>query len=222
VLAVRAVDLLRASLLELLAPPRAAPAKVARDLAEQQAQASRFAQRALPNESSQTFCVEAGAGMLTSLAGIGPALVPVARARRVLITPVSLRFSVAGLGSEPRVTTPRASARVSQALSEFDLLATIWSTSELRLSGSLGGGVLRTSVEGQAEWPYQPRQDTLWSALGDAGAGLDLRLSARFDLIFETHVLFAQPQPVVRFINDELARGGLPSLLETLTLSGWL
>jgi hypothetical protein len=222
VLAVRAVDLLRASLLELLTTPRAVPATVAPALETQQAQASSFARRALPSEPSRDFCAEAGMGMLTSLSGIGPAFMPVARVQHVLVRPLRLRLGVAGLGTEPRVTSTRASARVSQDTAELELLVTAWSGRDLSLSGSIGGGLLHTGVDGQAEWPYRARQSGLWSALLDLGAGLGLTLSSRFDLIFETHALVAEPHPVVRFIAEERARSGFPSLFETLTVAGWL
>jgi hypothetical protein len=165
--------------------------------------------------------VELGAGVLTSLAGVGPAILPVARVQRTLYEPFGLRLGVAGLGSEPRVDAGRASAHVAQDLAEIGLVLNLLSTRRLRLTGSVAGGLLHTSVEGQAEGPYRARRSALWSALLDAGIGLDLRVSSLFDLRFETHVLLADPYPAVRFIQEERARSGSPSLFETITLAVW-
>jgi hypothetical protein len=221
VLAVRAVDLLRASLLELLTRPRIAPRPLAPALQSQRTQAAKFARSALPSDARHGFALELGAGMLASVSGVGPAVLPVVRAQHRLFEPLSLRIGVAGLGSEPRVRTTRASARVGQDLGELGLVLTIWSRRGIGLTSSLAGGLLYTSVEGQAEWPYRARRGAVWSAMLDAGVGLDLRLGSRFDLRFETHALLAEPYPVVRFMQDERAHSGLPSLLQTLTFAGW-
>jgi hypothetical protein len=221
VLAVRAVDLLRASLLELLAPPRVTPPPLAPALQPQRARAASFAERALPSDSRHAVSVELGAGVLTSLTGVGPAILPVARAQHRVFERFALRVGVAGLGSKPRVDAAQASAQVAQDFAEVGLVLNLLSTHGLRLTGSLAGGLLYTLVEGQAEAPYRARRSALWSALLDGGIGLDLRVSSRFDLCFETHALLADPYPTVRFIQEERARSGLPSLFETVTLAGW-
>lgn len=221
VLAVRAVDLLRASLLELLSRPRVAPPPLAPALQSQRARAANFARRALPSDARHGFSLELGAGLLASVSGVGPAVLPVVRAQHRLFAPLSLRIGAAGLGSEPRVRATQASARVGQDLGELGLVLTMGSWPRVSLTSSLAAGLLYTSVEGQAEWPYRARRGALWSAMLDAGVGLDLLLGSHFDLRLETHAILADPYPVVRFMQDERAHSGLPSLLQTLTFAGW-
>ena len=42
----------------------------------------------------------------------------------------------------------------------------------------------------------------------------------RVELGIELHALIAQPYPVVRFFDTEIARAGRPSLLASVTLLG--
>jgi hypothetical protein len=222
VLAVRAVDLLRASLLELLAPPRAALPPPAPALRKQQQQARTFARRALPSEPRHETSVELGAGLLMNPSGIGPAILPLARVERRLSERLALRLDLAGLGSKPLIEDSHASARVSQEFAELCLLVGLWSTRTLRLDAALAAGALHTSAEGKADLPYRAQKSSLWSAIFDAGLGLDVALSSRLGLRFESHALIAEPYPVVRFGQQEYAHGGVPSLFETATLRGWL
>jgi hypothetical protein len=222
VLAVRAVDLLRASLLELLAPPRAPLPPPPPALRKQQVQAQRFARSALPSEPRRETCVDLGVGLLLSPSGIGPAIVPILRVQRRLFEPLALRLEVAALGSKPIVNGSHASVRVGQEFAELGLLVSLWSTQALRFNGAVAGGVLHTTAEGQSDWPYRAQKSSLWSALFDLGLGVDVHLTSWLGLRFESHALLANPYPVVRFEQREYAHSGAPSLLETAAVTGWL
>ena len=55
----------------------------------------------------------------------------------------------------------------------------------------------------------------------DAGVGLRMPLRPRrVELGVEVHALVAEPYPVVRFFETEVARAGRPSLLASVTLLG--
>ena len=59
------------------------------------------------------------------------------------------------------------------------------------------------------------------SAAVDAGVGLRMPLRARrVELGIELHALVAEPYPVVRFSQSEVARAGRPSMLASITLLG--
>ena len=247
VLAVRAVELLRASLLELMIeaePPLApapatstapapatsvtpAPARASTPHEADRRQAKAWAAKALPARSETApsrWAVEAGAGVLASAGGVGPAVVGVLRGRFALAKGLAVRATLAGLGTQPRVdaATGTGSANVAQDLGLVELVARPWPRAALRPTFAIGAGALYTSVDGQASTPYVSRHTSEWSAAADAGAGVELGLGPgdRFAVALEVHALIAQPYPVVRFLDDEAARAGDPSILGTLTFWG--
>ncbi|XXY21617.1 hypothetical protein WME88_18545 [Sorangium sp. So ce216] len=226
-LAVRAVELLRASLLELLmssrrsAVPAAAPppSKVS-------PQVSRPAERPLDQPSRRSMWgVELGGGLLASPGGIGPALLLVARLRVAPLGPsgpLEARLSLAGLGMAPRVAGPQGSATVQQRFGLVELAALPWPELRLRPRFSVGLGALHVAVDGEASWPYRGVHSAQWAFAADAGAGVELGIARRLDVVVEAHALVAHPYPVVRFVETEAARGARPALLGTLSLVGWL
>jgi hypothetical protein len=225
VLAVRAVDLLRASLLELLvnrartatkkSEPKALPEEATR-------KASRWAEGALAKERSPTWGIEAGAAFVDSPGGIGPAVLSLARFRFAPLQSVQARLTLAGLGTEPRVTSTAGSASVQQRLLLGELVIMPWTTGRVTPLLTFGVGTLNVTVDGEASWPYRGEQHYLWAFATDAGLGLSLRLGPRLQVVVEGHALVAAPFPVVRFVNADIAQGALPQLLGTASLVGWL
>ncbi|WP_437514812.1 hypothetical protein [Sorangium sp. So ce1099] len=232
VLAVRAVELLRASLLELLMSSRrsAAPAAAPRPSEVQgprsAVQGPRSAERSLDQQSRRsTWGVELGGGLLASPGGIDPSLLLVARLRLAPLGPsgpLEARLSLAGLGTAPRVVGPQGSATVQQRLGLVELAALPWPELRLRPRFSAGVGVLHVSVDGEASWPYRGVHSARWAFAADAGAGVELGIARRLDVVAEAHALVAHPYPVVRFVETEAARLARPALLGTLSLVGWL
>ncbi len=220
VLAVRAVELLRASLLELLiesdtpAPTRAraADARIA----------TKWAAQALRHERPPRWGFELGTAVFTSFGGIGPALLGVFRGRFALVPALAIRATIAGLGTAPRVEAPTGSATVTEDVGLLELVATPWTNTSFRPSFSLGVGTLYSRVEGDTDFPYVDRRSSQWALAADAGAGLQVQMGPRLAASLEAHALLANPYPVVRFLDDDAARGGQPSIFATLTLVGWL
>ncbi|XXX78318.1 hypothetical protein WMF30_06065 [Sorangium sp. So ce134] len=224
VLAVRAVELLRASLLELLMSSRrsAAPA-AAPPPSEVSRQVSPPAERSLDHQSRRSMWgVELGGGLLASPGGIGPALLLVARLRVAPLGPIEGRLSLAGLGTAPRVAGPQGSATVQQRFGLVELAALPWPELRLRPRFSVGLGALHVAVDGEASWPYRGAHSAQWAFAADAGAGVELGILRRLDVVVEAHALVAHPYPVVRFVETEAARGARPALLGSLSLVGWL
>ncbi|WP_437665687.1 hypothetical protein [Sorangium sp. So ce1182] len=225
VLAVRAVELLRASLLELLMSSRraAAPPAAPRPTA---VQGPRSAERSLDQPSRRsTWGVELGGGLLANPGGIGPSLLLVARLRAAPLGPlgpIEGRLSLAGLGTAPRVVGPQGSATVQQRLGLVEIAALPWPELRLRPRFSAGLGVLHVSVDGEASWPYRGVHSARWAFAADVGAGVEFGITRRLDIVAEAHALVAHPYPVVRFVETEAARGARPALLGTLSLVGWL
>jgi hypothetical protein len=223
VLAVRAVELLRASLVELLIlshpPSTAVPAAAVRVVAEH---ARTWAADAPHPRPQSTFGFDAGTAVLGGFGGIGPALLGVLRVRRAIGRSFQLRATLAGLGTQPTVVASSGSASVAQQLGLVELLLSPWADRGVHPVASVGAGALFVSVDGQAAPPYAAERSSGWSAAVDAGGGAELRLSDHFDISLEAHAFLTRPEQVTRFVGQEQAGVGEPSLLGTLTVVGWL
>ncbi len=220
VLAVRAVELLRASLLELLLAAGRAPPKSPQSV--QTLHASQWAAKGLPAEPELLWGLEVGACVLADFGGIPPAVLGVARVRRALVGPLSVRVTVAGLGTQPRVEAAAGSASVAEDVGLFELLATPWRSAIVHPFASLGAGTLYASVDGQPNPPNVGRQSARWAAVVDGGLGVETKLGRHWAVSLEAHAFVANPSPVVEFLGTHVARGGLPSVLGSLSIVGWL
>ena len=216
VLAVRAVELLRASLLELLLESNRSSGDG--PLRE----ASRWAARALPRTPDRDWGVEVGACVLADLGGVPPALLALARVRRTLVAPLSVRVTVAGLGTQARVDAAAGSAIVAQDVGLLELVVVPWPAAVVRPVVSLGAGAFFASVDGRANPPYAGRQNARWAGAVDGGVGAEARIGPSFALSLEAHALLVQPFPVVEVLGADVARTGEPSVLGSLSVVGWL
>jgi hypothetical protein len=217
-LASRALELLRATALELSLPSKRAPRAQEEPERSAAVPAAQRPSSGAPASEVSVASVEMGLGMWKSIEGPPPAVIPVGRLGLRLSARSQLRLSVAGLGSRPVVRNVHGTATVSQtmALVEFGLALGIHQRVQPLLS--LGGGVLHVAVAGTGDTPYEGLKSQQWSAAGDAGAGLAVALGSRVALSSEIHALLAVPHPVVRFIDTKAATIGNPTLMLTLTL----
>ncbi len=223
VLAVRSVELLRASLLELLmtgGPHTTSPPPV-----RSADQASAWAARGLRKEPSPpppAWAVETGVALVFTVGGIGPALLGVLRVERRLGTVVAVRATIAGLGTSSLVDGALGSATVSQDWGALELVLTPPTHGVVRPLLAAGAGALFVAVEGHASSPYEGLPSSRWAVAVDGGTGVQIFLGTRFALSFEGYALFARPYPVIQFLGTEVARAGEPSLFGTATVVGWL
>jgi hypothetical protein len=227
VLSVRAVELLRASFLELAITSRrdAEPLPESPPLPPPPPVVTRWATE--PLEPDWTWAVEAGGGALDGASpfgnGVATEFVPVARLQRALGDRWCARATFAGLGTEARVETPGGSAEVSQSMGLAEAVLRFRRGSRLEPIVSLGAGTLRLAAQGHLGAPYQSTGGTRWAAAVDAGIGMRIPIRPRrVELGLELHALLAQPYPVIRFFAEEVARAGRPSLLFSVTLLGGL
>ena len=228
-LSIRALELLRASFLEVAlsaertskAAPRQPPAPV---------EVTRFAETALAEAmdagARSSWAVEVGGAVLGSLDGMPASLLPIVRVQRGLGERFVARVTLAGLGTPAHLDTPSGgTADVSQQFGIVEAAARFRVGRRIQPFASLGAGVLHVSAVGQASLPYQGLSQDRWSAVADAGAGVRLRLARRFELALEAHAQVASPYPLIRFIDTEVAREGRlarPTLLGSLTLLAWM
>jgi hypothetical protein len=162
--------------------------------------------------------VDFGLGILHSIEGPPPAVMPTGRIRLRLTTWLHARVSVTGLGSRPRVETTYGSATIAQNLVLFELAAVFRGDKRVRPILGLGAGALNVSVMGAGPSSYESREPQRWSAAFDAGVGASFAIHRRAALATEMHALLAAPHPFVRFLDMTAGTIGYPSLLLTLTL----
>jgi hypothetical protein len=218
-LAIRAVEVLRSSLLEL-------------DLAARERHGDSVANLPLtpasrdegdnPQRHAERVGLALGVAALTSLDGVGPAILPIVRLDWAARSRLVVHAALAGLGSRPTVATTAASAHVVQQYGVLGGRYRFRSEQWLRPFLGLAAGVLHTAVEGQADLPKQGHTVNQWSFLLDGSLGTELRLRGRYQLTLAAHVQVAEPYVAIHLVDPVVASSGRPNLLLTLTIGAWL
>jgi hypothetical protein len=236
VLAVRAVELLRASLLETAL----AEARQAKE-AQEHAQDARHEQEPGPKPPPSQpkppaperreeeppslpapplppvptgVRAELGVAMLSSLHGAGPAFAPVLRVGYAT-DQLGGRISVIAPAFGSTVNGDAGSASVRQELAVAEFTASFPRASRLAAVVSAGGGVQHAHVRGkEAAAPFAAASGDTWAAVGIAGAGVSIRLGERAGLLLDGQALFRTPALVVR-VGDESFRSRTPAFAAT-------
>ena len=217
-LAIRALEALRASLLEVdfaarqqrqhtatphgASPPQGKPAR--------------------PTSDREHFGLEVGAAGLMSPDGVGPAILPVVGANWAARSWLVVQAELAGLGTRPAVTTMLGTARVAQQYAIFGGCYRFRPEERWWPLFSIAAGVLHTSVEGQTGLGMMGHDVEQWSLLTDAGLGVGTRLYRSYHLTLSGHVQLAHPYVAIHFGDPVSATTGRPNLLLTATVGAWL
>jgi hypothetical protein len=218
-LALRAIELLRSSFLEidLAAHDRQnEPASAPPPAVVQFVETERLALH------PERFGISVGGAAVMSLDGVGPAVLPIVRFDWSLRPWLLAQAALAGLGTRPNVDSQAGSAQVAQSYGLLGASVRFRAGARLRPSVALSAGALRTSVEGRADAPNQSQTVDHWSFLADAAAGAELRLPNRLYLSLAGHAQVAEPYPAVRFLGTVVATSARPNLLLTFTIGAWL
>ena len=118
----------------------------------------------------------------------------------------------------PASRSAYGSAALSQTMALAEFAAVFRRDKRIRPTLSLGAGVLNVAVVGTGAAPYEGREPQRWSAAFDGGVGVAFAVGSRAALVTELHALVATPHPVVRFADTRAATIGYPSLILTLAL----
>jgi hypothetical protein len=161
---------------------------------------------------------EIGLGLIETSRNLAPAFLPVARLRAEWLSLLETRVTVAGFGTQPRVTSAEGTATVGYTLGLVELRTAFRHDHAIRPSLGVGAGVLRVNVEGAGNWPYEGLHGDRWAGLFDVGAGVTAKLRGHFSVAVEVHGQLAAPYPTVRFSGDEVARIGRPAVFSSVTL----
>jgi len=224
ILAVRVVELLRASLLELMVAEkekRIVKRSVPRAPPETSRRATEWAERPLAPE--RHWAIEVGPALLFTHPGkLGVALVGVAGVRTAFTESLGARVSLGGLGTRPQFSAPEGAARIQQYWALGEVVVSPWPAWPVAPVVSLGAGGTNLTVEGDATFPYRGTKNGGWFFGADAGAGATVRLAPRLDLGAEVRAMVALPQPKLRFVERDVTSLGEPALIGALTVAGWL
>jgi hypothetical protein len=215
-LAIRAVELLRASLLEVSGRPhpeveaqpegKPVPMDVARWMEP----------TAAPRHALTGWSVELGAAMSLT-GGFGPALGPSAGVARAVATGwiVGVRWLGPTFGPELRSPVASADVRQMMAVAEARLVFGTWRVAPLM---TLGLGASDTWAQGQAAPPLQAHTANGLSAVVNASVGLHVRLSERAGIVLDTGGLLFSPARPVRIAGEEAGNTSPVSWLSRLGL----
>jgi hypothetical protein len=212
-LALRAVELLRGSLLEITveAPlrPEARPT-LPPDVA-------RFVASTAPGHRAwfvEGLGLSLGAAVFGTPTSLGPTYAPALRLSYGARRRLCVRLSVMGPGSVGQASVHDGEALVGTARVHQDLLlleAMLAFRREARIQPflSAGAGLHRVRVAGTGGSPLFPgNQGTSLGAALDAGAGLALRLGNRAALVLEAHAVGILPATDVAVADQRAVRVG--------------
>lgn len=220
VLAVKAVDFLRARMFDFLV---ARPASITGGRVESASSfPSAVAVSPSPPSSGGPFGtrrigVSIGIGALRSLQGLGTTVVPLLRGAYGLTTWSSLRITLGGLGTQSRVNVMGDSATVTEdvAMGEFVAMP---GSARVRPTFSVGAGVHYVHAEGSAVAPHVASAKGRVVFAGSLSAGLCVILSRRFALDVEAGSFLLFPEPQVLIAGLDRGRTGRPGLSSAVTM----
>jgi hypothetical protein len=240
VLAVKAVDFLRARMFDFLAArPRENPvpdeavgaAPTPASGADSGASsaldgATRGLARAAAPPASRAprpsgLTLSLGVAALRSLQGLGTMVLPLFRAGYGLGGWSSVRLSLGGLGTRSRVDAAGGSATVAE-----DLAMAEWviapGRGRLRSTLCLGVGVHDVRATGEAAAPYTTRSTGRLLLAGALSAGVGVALGERLSLVAEAGAFVLAPEPQVRIAGLDAGRTGRPGLSLAVTVEARL
>ncbi len=224
VMAVRAVELLRASLLEFLVAQRQSEAKqpaahaTASPALPREVKQKAAAWAAKPLTRSTSWNAEAGPSLFLNPGQAPPQFGFVASVRGQLLPVLDVRVSSIGLGSSPRIDSVVGSAKVQQWFGFGQAVFLPWPSFSMRPTIILGAGAYHLSVDGTANWPYKSKNSSVWAIAGALGLGLECKISERLAVVAEGHALLSAPYPGLYFVSHRESKVGAPTLAATFTL----
>ena len=224
VVAVRAVELLQASLLEAsarrgeAADGGPAPPGVER----RRTPAPHPPAPAAPRPGLlEGVTVAAGAFVLQSADGVGPALGPALRLSIGPPWPVARgafagRLTLAGPAVAPALSGPLGEVSVRQELAALELVYALPVDGPVVPVFSVGAGAYHLRVSGAPDPPFRSAVGDVWAALASAGAGVGIRLTDRVAALAEVQLLLTEPRPVIQLDGETLGTAGRPTFASFL------
>jgi hypothetical protein len=212
VVALQAVELLRARLRELRffpkAPGRAHPTRTVAPAAPPPQ----------PDREASRLWVELGPGLSASPGGVGVT----GQALVGLRWRLTRTFGLDAWGSLPvtRAVLRRPEGAANIAPWFFGADTAVWflpPRANWQLTAAVGIAAVYLDIDGHPRPPWSGRADPLMTALPFVRLALERRFSVRLGVGLDAFVGFAAPHPSIRFSGREVANWGRPLVLSTLT-----
>jgi hypothetical protein len=229
--AIRGVELLRASLLELASPPvgdgappatpalAAPPPPVVTQLVAAPSQVDLAAPRPTPPKRwASRVSIDAGVAVLASTEGLGAAFAPTLSAWIPLAAGLALRPRVAAPAFGAGLTNAIGTASTHQELATLELAWAPWDGVLVPFVAA-GGGAYHLHVDGTASASgYHDASDDAWAAALSGGLGVFVRVAPAVALALDARALELAPHPIVAIGNERVAAAGAPSVLGSASL----
>jgi hypothetical protein len=216
VLAVKAVDFLRARMFDfLVARPTSLADETSRPASTLVSPVPDVASPPARRSSRLGFSI--GIDALQSLQGLGTMVLPLLRGTYDIAAWSSFRLTIAGLGTRSNVNVMGGGAIVSEELAMAEW-AVMPGTARVRPLLSFGAGVHDIRAQGTAVAPYTARSASQVSLAVGLSAGLRAILNRHLALSAEAGSFLLFPEPQVSIAGLEGGRTGRPGLFATVTL----
>lgn len=225
ILAVRAVELLKANLADFWSPasPSTAPPP---DLpSPRPVLPPRNGERKLRSPFASGLGLGVGVGVMESFGATGMSWAPDAVVSYGWPQGFSVRASVLGLGSAWTLSAANggaATATLEQQLVMLDAVKTWWPRSVFVPFIFAGTGGQHIHVAGRGAPPHRGYVSDQLSLLTTIGLGVGIPLVSTLSLVMQARGAVAWPQSVVRIDDADVGRVGNPSLLVDGALMGML
>jgi hypothetical protein len=214
VLAVRAVELLKASLAELWlqppppAPPPPVPAPVVHPAPEAPKRAS-----TVRAAFASGVGLGVGAGMMAGFRDVGPIWLPAIIFIYGEERGLSVHLGLHGLGPAVTLSAAAGTAKVEEQLVSVDVVKTWWPRAKLVPFVSAGAGAQHLRVNGTGVGPYTGATADPWSFLTTAGLGAAVPVYSGLSLVVQTRFAVAWPPTTIHIADADAGHFGTPSLL---------
>jgi hypothetical protein len=217
VLAVHAVELLKASLVDLWLPEAARkvepPPPPPPDVVAINARPYAFS----------GFGLELAGGLLANPGGLDPTWTPALRVSFGGERGLGVRIGVATAGQRTSVANAAGSGSVGQQVATAQALYAFRPAARVQPFVAGGGGAYRISVDGVANDPdaWVDRSRQKWTAALGVAGGLTIALSEHLALSASAEALLLLPRPVVELgdgVDARVGQAGRPALLVTAGL----
>ncbi len=204
VLAVRAVDFIRARMFDTLANRLATAAPAPSPAPPPPA----------PAPENRGF-VAGGLAILGTSSGFSPSFLPYLEVGYELRSWVRGTVSAFGLGTRPTVQSQEGTVRIAQSFIGLGLTFSHWHWGRFLPHAELGGGAYHVVAEGIANPGFQGERMTEWAAGGRASLGVTASLSQRFFFDVTAGTLWLTPGPRLYSLSTFVASTGRPSWIGT-------
>jgi len=220
-LAIRAADVLRASLRDYRGLVLPAPANAVSEAPALPAAVAVEAPAAPPASAARggasPWTVTASASMLLDPGRLGMGLAPSLEVRRRLAERLFVMVEAIGPVMGHGVASSAGSAQVREALVTAALAVRLAERPRVALDLFTAAGPAYLAVHGDALPPWTAQSSSAWAGVFGAGARFTFRLTSRLALRASSAAMFILPRPVVDLGADSYAMGQ-PLVLSSLGL----